>query len=273
MSGHVSAGVHLIEARNFFYHPDTLTAAVGDTVRFLWIEGNHPTESTTGAWTTFPLDFANTSYDWVPTATGFYPYICTVHAGVGMTGSITVTSSVPPCAPDQPPQGLVSTPSPTSVNLSWDILPNAVLYQVVGRELGMTGMKRRTTTVNAISISGLTPSTAYGWRVRALCGGTDEVTVYSMADTFSTSPAPASDGLRVHAGSDRILIRWEDGAPDVRQVEWLDLAGRLYAVRRLAPGETEVGIRAPEGLSAGLYVIAARGEGGVRSQVLEWPSR
>src|SRR5215471_5694376 len=77
-----------------FFDPNTVTINVNDTVQWLWSmsEGNpHSTTSTSAPslWdsgvTTQPFSFSHTF-----TGSGDFPYVCVVHAGIGMVGSVTV---------------------------------------------------------------------------------------------------------------------------------------------------------------------------------------
>jgi len=86
------ATVQVVSVANFFYSPKDLLITVGDTVRFNWVSGSHPTASDSGSWVTFPMDAGNTSFDLI-LPIGHYPYHCTNHGsigGVGMSGTITV---------------------------------------------------------------------------------------------------------------------------------------------------------------------------------------
>lgn len=76
------------------YVPANVTCLVGDTIRFVWISGFHPTQSLDG--TTIPLvnmdgsGGINSVYKIKMLAAGSVPYECTVHSG--MTGTITVNA-------------------------------------------------------------------------------------------------------------------------------------------------------------------------------------
>ena len=73
------------------------TASVGDTVRWVWESGIHNTVSTTipagaSSWNA-PIDESDTVYSYVITVPGTYDYVCTFHAGMGMTGSFTASTT------------------------------------------------------------------------------------------------------------------------------------------------------------------------------------
>ena len=75
------------------YTPANITINLGDTVRFQWVNGNHPTVSDDNS--TIPLfqmNSGNSVQDVVLSATGVVPYYCVSHGapGVGMAGVITV---------------------------------------------------------------------------------------------------------------------------------------------------------------------------------------
>jgi plastocyanin len=93
------ATIHTVQVSNNQYTPATLSAGAGDTIRFQWASGNHPTSSDNGAWTTFPMNSNATSHDVVLLLPGSYPYHCDFHGaagGIGMAGTITVTALAAP---------------------------------------------------------------------------------------------------------------------------------------------------------------------------------
>jgi plastocyanin len=90
--------VHVVNVQNFQFSPTNFTAAVGDIVRFTWIDGSHTTTSQTvpagaAGWDE-PITSANTSFDYVITTPGDYTYWCTPHAPE-MNGSFTVSAVTP----------------------------------------------------------------------------------------------------------------------------------------------------------------------------------
>lgn len=78
------------------YVPANVTCSVGDTIKFVWVSGFHPTQSLNG--TTIPLvnmdgsGGVNSIYKIKMLAAGTVPYECTAHGG--MTGIITVNAPV-----------------------------------------------------------------------------------------------------------------------------------------------------------------------------------
>jgi len=79
---------------NFKFVPSTLTIAVGDTVKWVAESAGHTTTSGTngvkdGKWDSGTVATGNT-YSFVFTQAGTYPYYCTPHWALGMTGTITV---------------------------------------------------------------------------------------------------------------------------------------------------------------------------------------
>jgi plastocyanin len=93
-----NATIHVVQVGNNQYSPANLTAGAGDTIRFQWQNGTHPTASDNGNWTTFQMNSGATTHDLVLTTPGSYPYHCTFHGspGAGMAGSITITALAAP---------------------------------------------------------------------------------------------------------------------------------------------------------------------------------
>lgn len=78
-----------------FLPPNISNVELGDTILWIWVEGNHTTTSTSipsgaASWDA-PLNSVNQEYEYIPTVAGTYDYICVPHAGIGMVGSFTVT--------------------------------------------------------------------------------------------------------------------------------------------------------------------------------------
>jgi plastocyanin len=91
--------VWTVTVSNFSFSPDNLPdVKVGDIVRWVWASGSHTTTSDAipnGAeeWDA-PLNIEFPTFEYVPTLTGTYAYVCIPHASMGMIGSFTVSATV-----------------------------------------------------------------------------------------------------------------------------------------------------------------------------------
>lgn len=89
-----TSGTHVISAGGTAFSPNSVTAKVGDTIKFVWSSGTHTTTSTsipTGAATwDSPLTSSSPSFIYIITAAGTYNFQCNFHYTMGMTGSFTV---------------------------------------------------------------------------------------------------------------------------------------------------------------------------------------
>lgn len=179
------ATVHLIQVSNFVYTPNTLTAACGDTIRFQWVSGTHPTTSETGLWATFTLSAAMPTFDVVIAAAGTYPYFCEFHGGaggVGMAGTIIVSCAPPTC---NTPTGIAAINiTSTTAKIKWDAVAGATKYQIQYRPSGVASWTKTNTTNLSKKLIGLTPSTTYQYKVKAICGATSSP--FSTIQTFTT---------------------------------------------------------------------------------------
>jgi plastocyanin len=96
----VHATKWIVNVQNFTFSPANLpNVNVGDTVKWVWVNGTHTTTSTTipggaASWD-HPITSSNTFYEYPVTVSGSYAYQCTPHAGMGMVGSFTATTVVP----------------------------------------------------------------------------------------------------------------------------------------------------------------------------------
>lgn len=88
-------GLDTVRVENYSYVPDEISVKEGDTVRFIWVEGVHPTRSDDGSFASFDMDNNNQQHDLVIETAGTYGYYCENHGspGGGMHGSITVEAA------------------------------------------------------------------------------------------------------------------------------------------------------------------------------------
>jgi plastocyanin len=88
------------------FFPSTVTINAGDQVTWTWAGTSpHSTTSSTGAWTDTGLLTAPATFSHTFTSPGSFPYFCSLHAGRGMTGSITVQAG------DVPPNVAITSPA------------------------------------------------------------------------------------------------------------------------------------------------------------------
>ena len=179
------ATVHVIQVSNFMYTPSDLAVSCGDTVRFQWITGTHPTTSESGLWTTFTLSAAMPTFDVVIAAAGTYPYYCEFHGGaggIGMSGTITATCAPPVC---NTPTGVAAINiTSNSAKIKWDAVAGATKYQIYYRVSGVATWSKANTTSLSKKLTGLSPSTTYQYKVKTICGLTSSA--FSSIQTFTT---------------------------------------------------------------------------------------
>lgn len=99
-----SAATVTVRTVGLLFSPEAITVELGDTVQFEIAVGHNVVETTeVGSCLSKPGGFRSGSSDldtsvrsWSITlgAVGTYPYMCTPHCGLGMTGSIVVQQSV-----------------------------------------------------------------------------------------------------------------------------------------------------------------------------------
>jgi plastocyanin len=86
--GALSASTHTVTLKNIAFHPGTLTINRGDSVRWLWRDGetehnvtSHGFHSRTQSTGSYTVRF---------TRSGTFAYHCTIHVSEGMKGKIVV---------------------------------------------------------------------------------------------------------------------------------------------------------------------------------------
>ena len=109
-----------VSALSVSFSPSSFTAAIGDTIRFVWVSGVHTTTSTSvpagaASWNA-PLDNTHTVFRYVVKIGGRYAFQCNFHALMGMVGSFTV-----------PPRTKVTVVKTTTVNSCSNL--NSIQYK------------------------------------------------------------------------------------------------------------------------------------------------
>jgi len=93
----VYATKHIVTVQNFFFNPAVMPGVfVGDTVRWVWVNGSHTTTSTTipfgaATWNN-PINSSSPFFEYLITVPGTYNYRCNPHVGIGMIGTFTATN-------------------------------------------------------------------------------------------------------------------------------------------------------------------------------------
>jgi plastocyanin len=90
---------HVVTQAGFNFSPSSLTISAGDTVEWVWGNGNHTVTSGTACTSSglfdLPLSAANPKATFTFNSAGAYDYFCVPHCGLGMTGVITVQAAGP----------------------------------------------------------------------------------------------------------------------------------------------------------------------------------
>ncbi len=133
----------IVQVGNFFFNPATVSANVGDTMRWVWVAGFHTTTSTVvppGAATwDVPITSSNQTYEYKISIAGNYTYFCKVH-GLGMSGSFTATIPPPTLSVSPSNQNVTGLPGATSFsvtsNASWTVTSDATWCTVTPGGIG-----------------------------------------------------------------------------------------------------------------------------------------
>ena len=87
----------IVKVSNFQFSPATVSAHVGDTIVWVWVNGSHTTTSLThpvgsGTWNK-PINSTNKQFKFVVKVAGKFTYRCNIHPTV-MKGTINVTTAL-----------------------------------------------------------------------------------------------------------------------------------------------------------------------------------
>lgn len=130
------ANTWVIQVANFQFSPANVNVIVGDTIKWVWVDGTHTTTSTSlpggaAAWDS-PINTTTTSFSYKVTVAGTYNYWCSIHAPT-MAGVITATGTLPvvlsafniiPTKPDG--TALISWTTATEINTDLFIVNKSV---------------------------------------------------------------------------------------------------------------------------------------------------
>ena len=144
-------------------------------------------------------------------------YYQSFHADYAALGG-TLTP-IAPCATTTcgTPTGLsVTSVATTTAILNWASLSGALSYNIQYRQAGSSTWSTTTAALNSVTITGLSPATAYEFQVQAVC--TSGTGAFSTINGFSTLALPCSvpSGLMV-SGIDT----------DIATVSWIAVAGAV----------------------------------------------
>jgi plastocyanin len=117
-----TAGVATVSVQDDVFVPSSSSIHVGDSVVWVWDGSDHNVTSTShpAAWTASATK-TSTTFRFTNTfnATGSFPYECTVHADVGMLGTINVAAAAqPPTISITAPASGALFPAPASITIS-----------------------------------------------------------------------------------------------------------------------------------------------------------
>jgi len=144
------------------YVPDTVYAEVGDTIKWIWIDGYHTTEflnipAEAAEWSSL-LDNSTTSFSYVVTVAGTYDYTCHKFARHGMDGTLIVSEKTVTgiASVDHAPVSF-AYPNPFSDKITIET-PNAewiAIYNISGQKIKSTAVNSGQTKVE-IDFGGFT---------------------------------------------------------------------------------------------------------------------
>jgi len=136
------AAVFTVEVTNFSFTPGNLSLQSGDTVKWVWVSGEHTTTSTfvpSGAATwNNPINSESTQFEIQLKVSGTYHYHCSSNPGT-MTGTITVAAGteIPNFNINSNPVNAYPSPFSKTISISFTIQDNEEtkisIYDITGK--------------------------------------------------------------------------------------------------------------------------------------------
>ncbi len=198
---------HIVNVQNYEFVPANLTVQVGDTIRWVWVNGSHTTTSTnipTGAtaWDE-PINSTNTFYEYRVSVAGVYDYLCIPHSSVQI-GHFTATTPTPTLTVTPSNQSVSSSAGSTNFtvtsNSNWTASSNQGWCTVTSSGSGNgtlvanytanTLTEQRVATIT-VTVSGL-PSTT--------------VTVTQAGASATLTVTPSNQNVGYQAGSTNFTV-------------------------------------------------------------------
>src|SRR5688572_7141874 len=127
----LNAATVVVEMRNNFFSPASVTINAGDTVTWVQRGSNHDTVSNTGLWSSGILG-SGQSFSRTFNAAGSFGYFCTPHRSQGMVGTVTVqgAANTPPTVTLTAPAGGATFVNTDTITFSADASDNGSITKV-----------------------------------------------------------------------------------------------------------------------------------------------
>jgi plastocyanin len=192
-----AATTHDVSVTDFAFTPPTVSAVVGDSVRWTFAQGSHTVTSDAAP----PLfDFASPGvFTQAFTAAGRFPYHCTIHPS--MKGTVLVDDGSAP----GPVATFAANPADRQVFLSWTYTKPADFDHFEVRRFGPAdpaeGHVIYGGTALKVTATGLTNGTAYTFAIRAVdfAGG------MSAAETATATPVLLPTSLTITRSAAKVV--------------------------------------------------------------------
>ena len=125
------AATVVVEMRNNFFSPASVTVNAGDTVTWVQRGANHNTVSYDGLWAS-PILNLNQTFSHTFNAAGTFRYFCTPHESIGMIGTITVqgAANTPPTVTLTAPTSGATFVNTDTITFSADASDNGSITKV-----------------------------------------------------------------------------------------------------------------------------------------------
>jgi len=152
----VKATVITVNVQNYSFTPSSFSASVGDTVKWVWVNGTHTTTSTSvpagaATWNS-PMNSSSTTFEYKITVAGTYNYWCSIHT-TSMEASFTASPLGVPSVAAHSNAFAKIYPNPAShiLNVNFNTAPGndeLIITDISGREITKESLKSQDNSID-----------------------------------------------------------------------------------------------------------------------------
>jgi plastocyanin len=194
------AAVSTVSVQDDVFVPSSSSIHAGDSVIWKWDGSDHNVTSTSNpqAWKATPTE-SSTTFTFTNTfaSAGTFPYECTIHASIGMLGTISVAAAVsPPTITITSPAPGAMLPAPANVTIAATTTGGSGTVTSVGFLVGSTVLSTVTSAPFSAVTNGLPPGS---YTLSAVATDNNGLTATNTVSIQVFTPASLGNSIKLSA--------------------------------------------------------------------------